>query len=75
MTYNLHNGFSTAGTLEMEAIARVIEAQDPDVVGLQEVSRGWAINGSMDMLEWLSQRLQMPYIYGPTTGPCGATPS
>jgi endonuclease/exonuclease/phosphatase family metal-dependent hydrolase len=69
MTYNLHNGFGTNGALEMEELARVIEVQMPDIVALQEVSRGWAINGSMDMLEWLSQRLKMPYIYGATTGP------
>jgi len=68
MTYNLHNGFDTDGYLGMEAIARVIEAQHPDVVGLQEVSRGWVVNGSLDMAAWLSQRLELPYIFGPATG-------
>ena len=68
MTYNLHNGFDTDGHLGMEAIARVIESQRPDVVGLQEVSRGWAVSGSLDMLSWLSQRLELPYIFGPATG-------
>lgn len=69
MTYNLHNGFDTDGYLGMEAIAQVIEAQQADVIGLQEVSRGWVINGSLDMLTWLSRRLEMPYIYGPTADP------
>ena len=68
VNYNLHNGFDVDGHLGMEAIARVIEAQDPDVVALQEVSRGWVVNGSLDMLTWLSQRLEMPYIFGPATG-------
>lgn len=68
MTYNLHNGFDTDGHLGMEAIARVIEAEQPDVIGLQEVSRGWVVNGSLDMLTWLSQRLEMPYVFGPATG-------
>ena len=68
MTYNLHGGFSADGALDPEAIARVIEEQQPDVVGLQEVSRGWVVNGSMDVLGWLSHRLQMPYLYGPTAG-------
>ena len=68
MTYNLHNGFDTDGHLGMEAIAKVIEAEQPDVVGLQEVSRGWVVNGSLDMLTWLSQRLEMPYIFGSATG-------
>ncbi len=69
MTYNLHNGFDPNGHLGMEAIAQVIEAQNPDIVALQEVSRGWVVNGSLDMLEWLSQRLEMPYVYGPTSDP------
>ena len=68
MSYNLHNGFDTDGHLGMEAIARVIEEEQPDVVGLQEVSRGWVSNGSLDMLTWLSQRLEMPYVFGPATG-------
>ncbi|RME47181.1 MAG: endonuclease, partial [Chloroflexi bacterium] len=69
MTYNLHNGFNTDGFLGMEALARVIESEQPDVVALQEVSRGWVIAGSLDMLTWLSQRLGMSYVSGPTAGP------
>ncbi len=69
MTYNLHNGFDPRGHLGMEAIAQVIEAQQPDIVALQEVSRGWAMNGSLDMVAWLSRRLGMPTIYDPTADP------
>ncbi len=69
MTYNLHNGFDTAGWLGLEALARTIEQQDPDVVALQEVARGWVIDGSTDMVGWLSQRLQMEYVFAPTAGP------
>jgi len=68
MTYNLHDGFDMQGNLGMEALARVIEDQSPDVVALQEVSRGWVVNGSLDMLTWLSQQLGLPYVYGPTAG-------
>ena len=68
MSYNLHNGFNTDGRLDMEALAQVIEENDADVIGLQEVSRGWVINGSVDMLQWLSHRLDMPYIEGPSEG-------
>ena len=68
MTYNLHNGFDQMGHLGLEALAQVIEAENPDVVGLQEINRGWVVNGSTDMLEWLSQRLDMPYVWQPTTG-------
>ena len=66
MSYNLHNGFNPRGQLDLEALAQVIEAQDPDVVGLQEVSRGWVINGSTDMLMWLANRLRMQPVFGPT---------
>ncbi|MBC7264817.1 MAG: endonuclease/exonuclease/phosphatase family protein [Chloroflexi bacterium] len=69
MTYNIHNGFNTDGRLDLEAIAQVIEQAQPDIVGLEEVARGWAIDSSVDILTWLSQRLQMPYIYGPTADP------
>jgi endonuclease/exonuclease/phosphatase family metal-dependent hydrolase len=66
INYNLHNGFNSDGMLDMEALARVIEESGADALLLQEVSRGWVINGSLDMLSWLSQRLEMPYVAGPT---------
>jgi hypothetical protein len=69
MTYNLHNGFSTEGRIDLEALAEVIEDSGAQVVGLQEISRGWVINGSVDMLSWLSQRLNMAAINGPTADP------
>lgn len=69
MTYNLHNGFNTDGHLNMEAIAQVIERSAPDIVALQEVSRGWVVSGRLDMLTWLSQRLRMPYVSAPTADP------
>ena len=66
MAYNLHAGFDVEGRLVMEDIAKVIEAEDPDIIALQEVSRGWLINDAVDMLDWLSQRLDMKYVSGPT---------
>lgn len=68
MDYNLHNGFNTDGRLDLEALAQVIESGGADIVGLQEVARGWVIYGYVDMIQWLSQRLNMPYVYGPTEG-------
>ena len=69
VTYNLHQGFSPDGRLDPEALARVIEASGAEVVALQEVSRGWVINSSFDLLGWLSERLQMPMVFGPTADP------
>ncbi len=69
MTYNIHQGFDLHGRHGMEALARIIEAESPDIVALQEVSRGWLINGSVDTLVWLSQRLGMAYVFGPAADP------
>jgi endonuclease/exonuclease/phosphatase family metal-dependent hydrolase len=68
-TYNLHNGFNAVGKLDLEALAQNIEDSGADVVALQEISRGWLVNGRVDMLEWLSRRLDMPYYFGPSSGP------
>ena len=67
MSYNLHQAFDTEGRLSLEALAKVIEGEDPDVVALQEVSRAWLVNGSIDTLVWLSQRLDLSYVWGPAT--------
>jgi len=61
MSYNLHFGYDVEGWSDLEATARAIEASGADVVGLQEVSRGWYLNGSTDMLAWLQRRLRKPY--------------
>jgi len=67
MDYNIHQGFNIKGYLDLESIARVIEGTGADVVCLQEVSRGWVINGSADTLSWLSNRLNMDCIFMPAS--------
>jgi endonuclease/exonuclease/phosphatase family metal-dependent hydrolase len=62
LSYNLHFGFDVEGWSDLEATARAIEASGAEVVGLQEVSRGWYVNGSTDLLAWLQRRLRMPYM-------------
>lgn len=66
MTYNVHNGFDLDGHLGLEALAAVVQAQDPDVVLLQEVSRGLIIYSPTDMLTWFAQRLGMHAHFAPT---------
>ena len=61
LSYNLHFGFDVSGWSDLEGVARAIEASGAEVVGLQEVSRGWYVNGATDMLAWLQRRLRMPY--------------
>lgn len=68
-TYNIHQGFDLSGRHDLEGIAQVIEAAQPQVVALQEVSRGWLMNGSVDTLSWLAQRLRMHVAWGPAADP------
>jgi endonuclease/exonuclease/phosphatase family metal-dependent hydrolase len=65
VSFNVHGAVDVDGQVDPEGTARVIEGQDPDVVILQEVSRGWPVFGTMDVAEWLSWRLDMPYVYEP----------
>lgn len=68
MTYNIRQGFGATGRFDLEAVAREIEQRPTDVVGLQEVGRGWVISGAADTLAWLSHRLEMPAYYGANMG-------
>lgn len=66
MTFNLHSAFSREGRLDPEEIARVIESGDAEVVALQEVSRGWLIDGSVDLVYWLARRTGMQVVFAGT---------
>ena len=69
LTYNIHMGFNAFGLPDAEALARVIEATDADVVALQEVGRGWTINGGADLVSWLRWRFPgYRLVYGPMNG-------
>lgn len=63
MSYNIHTGANADGLIDLEAIAQTIEASGADIVGLQEVPRGWYINASMDAVDWLAHRLKMNYVF------------
>lgn len=63
MTYNVQEGFSNANIWSLEETARTIEAQDPDVVILQEITRGWLVMSSVDQVRWLADRLDMEFAY------------
>lgn len=69
MTYNIHSAYDLAGRQDPEAIARVIEQSGADIVVLQEASRGWLINGSTDLVYWLSHRLRMAPRFRGTSDP------
>lgn len=49
--------------LNLERIADVVRAIDPDVIGFQEVDRFWARSGNVDQAEALSRALRMHACY------------
>ncbi|MEO8475638.1 MAG: endonuclease/exonuclease/phosphatase family protein [Actinomycetota bacterium] len=65
VSWNVHAGVDAMGQVAPDRIAGAIEAQAPDVVVLQEVSRGWPIGGGLDLASWLSDRLGMRYVWAP----------
>jgi endonuclease/exonuclease/phosphatase family metal-dependent hydrolase len=62
MTYNIHSGYNTEGTFDLEELARVIEDSGAAVVGLQEVARGQLITGVTDQLTILKERLGFEHV-------------
>ena len=68
MTYNIHQGFNADHVPSLDALAEAIARESPDVLLLQEVVRGWMIDEQHDALIVLSERLAMPYIFGPNVG-------
>lgn len=69
MTYNVRQLFSLQGVPGSEATARVIEAAQPDLVGLQETGRGWDLTGAFDMVSWLRWRFPgYQVFFGKTEG-------
>ncbi len=73
LDYNVHSAVND-GQVELEALASTIEARRASIVVLQEASRGWPVTGMTDVVEWLSWRLRMPYLFGPAgDGPYGNT--
>ena len=66
ISFNLHNGFDELGGCALRAMMSELRASEPDVVALQEVSRGWVINGSMDLYELSREALGMAGVPGPS---------
>lgn len=68
MGYNIHLGYGDGDVPAIDAIADVIAAQSPDLVGLTEVTRGTVIAGGHDVLTLLAERLHMSYAFAPMLG-------
>lgn len=68
MTYNIHQGFDAGQIPSLDAIVQTIEREQPDVLCLQEVVRGWMIDEQHDALSVIAERLGMPYVWLPNIG-------
>jgi endonuclease/exonuclease/phosphatase family metal-dependent hydrolase len=55
LSYNIHHGEGTDGTLDLARIARVIKAAKPDLVALQEVDRNTKRTGGVDQMKELAR--------------------
>lgn len=68
MTYNVHQGFDAYDEPGLDALVDTIAREDPDVLILEEVVRGWIIDEQHDVLGVISERLGMPYVFQPNIG-------
>lgn len=66
ITFNLHAGFDERGGWSFDREMRNLRDARPDVVALQEVSRGWVINGSADLFELAREGLGLRGVPGPS---------
>ncbi|MCH8823642.1 MAG: endonuclease/exonuclease/phosphatase family protein [Planctomycetes bacterium] len=65
LTYNIHHGQGTDGKFDLQRIANVINAFEPDLVALQEVDRKTKRASGVDQAAELARLTGMNYAYGP----------
>jgi endonuclease/exonuclease/phosphatase family metal-dependent hydrolase len=65
VSYNVHMGYDVRGRFEPDAIAAVLRSTDADVVVLNEIDRGWLLEGGHDLLRMLADRTGMEARFAP----------
>ncbi|NNE43938.1 MAG: hypothetical protein HKN12_07000, partial [Gemmatimonadetes bacterium] len=66
VSLNLHQGFDELGGWSFDRQMKELRESRPHIVALQEVSRGWVINGCADLFELTRESLGMPGEAGPS---------
>ncbi|MBV9994058.1 MAG: endonuclease/exonuclease/phosphatase family protein [Caulobacteraceae bacterium] len=66
LTYNVHRCVGTDRRLDVDRVAAVIAAQEPDIVALQEVDVGRARTGGVDQAVAIAERLGMSSRFNAT---------
>ncbi|WP_129666272.1 endonuclease/exonuclease/phosphatase family protein [Phytoactinopolyspora endophytica] len=65
MSFNIHHGVGVDDRLDLQRVADLIEDEDADVVGLQEVDRHHSERSDfVDQAGWLAKELNMHVVYG-----------
>jgi endonuclease/exonuclease/phosphatase family metal-dependent hydrolase len=65
MTYNIHVGVGMDKKLDLQRIADVINREQPDLVGLQEVDRGVRRTEGKDEIAELAMMTRMHFAFAP----------
>ncbi len=64
MTWNLHHGVGEDGKLDLERIAKVIVAENPELVALQEIDWNCRRSGTVDQAAELGRLTGMAPVFG-----------
>lgn len=66
MAYNIHhaNPPSKPHTIDIDAIIKTLQAQDPDIVALQEIDANTSRSGEGNQAEIIAERLGMNVFFG-----------
>lgn len=65
LSYNVHSCIGTDRKLDPARIAEVIAAEEPDIIGLQELDVGRGRTGGVDQAEAIASLLRMDFHFHP----------
>ncbi len=64
VSYNIQHGLGMDGRIDLERIAKVISAKNPDLVAVQEVDKNCRRSGAQDTAAELGRLLSMQHAFG-----------
>jgi endonuclease/exonuclease/phosphatase family metal-dependent hydrolase len=62
-TYNIRHAQAMNDKVDLDGLARVILEISPDMIGLQEVDKGWARSGNVNQAKYLADYTGMYYVF------------
>ncbi len=64
-TYNIRHGEGLDGIVDLNRVGQVISDLEVDLIGLQEVDKGWKRSGNTDQARYLAKLMGMNYVFAP----------